>query len=133
MGGNAALFKVKIMEIGKKYQIKPGLANAFVQADGINKSLVELIGQNGCWFTVDEMSEHDGEKFVDVVTFANGTEAGHNYDTEYFELQESEFEFFEEIDSSLNVVNDGVNSINITVTKDNAKDMINLLQTIFKK
>lgn len=125
------------MEIGKKYQIKPGLANAFVQADGINKSLVELIGLNGCWFTVDEMSEHDGEKFVNVVTFANGTEAGHNYDTEYFELQESEFKFFEEFEeteSSLNSTNnDGVNSINITVTKDNAKDMINLLQTIFKK
>lgn len=120
------------MEIGKKYCIKPGLAAAFAQADGINGSLVELIGQNGYWFTVDEMTEEDGEKYVNAVTFANGTEAGHNVG-EYFELRESEFVFFEETDS-LNVTNnDGVNSINITVTKDNAKDMINLLQTIFKK
>lgn len=127
------------MEIGKKYCIKDGCAHLFAQADGINGSLVELIGQNGYWFTVDEMSEHDGEKFVNVVTFANGKKAGdYTYDdAEYFELRESEFEFFEEFeetDSPLNATNnDGVNSINITVTKDNAKDMIDLLQTIFKK
>lgn len=128
------------MEIGKTYELRPECIKDFIEMDEYenNKSMVDLIQDNGGWFEVKDMLTVDGDKFVTEIECANGeiyNEVG--LVPNYFELHEDEFYCFREYvveDKEIDepIAKGGVTQIHYIVTEQNVDQIIELLQKTFK-
>lgn len=127
------------MQIDKIYRLNPYFRKYFIGNSASNEDMLKIIEDGGGSFTVLDM--YVGCRESSFVTKIR-TKHGEVFDSEsggleYFELSNDEFEFFEEVTSVdvpvTEIVNGepGINSVTLTVTKENSQEMIELIKKMF--
>lgn len=120
------------MKEGKVYRIIPNKREKFVDENSCNENMLDCIDENGGSFTVVKVHKEDSSLYVTKVRMANGKvfSDGCEGDT-YFEICESEFEFFEEVKPE--GASRGVLELKLEVDSNNAEEMIELIKKVFNK
>lgn len=126
------------MKINTLYCINPALYSEFCNEASANEMMATVIKNNGGYFKVEHIRNIHGNDHVTSVSFpktdhhlnANGS------GSTYFEIYEDEFKYFMPYTVTPDAPGEsqpieGVQSINIIVTKDNAQAMIELIQKSF--
>ena len=116
------------MKIGTKYYIKESNVLKFIDMSFSNEDIFNKIKKHGGWFIPLEIETFENTQFVTKVKMADGDIFG-NASCKYFELAEEEFCMFDEVSDEVFCIN----SINITVTPENAENAINLIKNTFNK
>ncbi|WBF77588.1 hypothetical protein A73_102 [Escherichia phage A73] len=116
------------MEVGKTYKLNPKLVEEFIQADpSYNHEIVSFLDEHGPRFIVNNMSMIEGDEYVNNITTEDGAVGCDSFSVGcgamYFELRESEFEYFEEV-SDLKI-------IQVSVSESNAQEVIDLIKSTF--
>lgn len=120
------------MKEGKVYRIITSKREQFVDENSCNENMLEHIDENGGSFTVLVVRKECGENYVTKVRMANGEVFNDDGEGDaYFEIHESEFEFFEEVKPE--GASRGVLEIKLEVDSNNAEEMIELIKKVFNK
>jgi hypothetical protein len=120
---------------GKYYRVRPAFEDDFTRYSTSNYRMVDLIKEHGGSFTPTHTAVEDGTYYVSAVEMADGArfDSDGDYDA-YFELEEGEFKFFEEVTDAENEDRaEGLLSMKIEVNHQNFEAMIDLIIKNFKK
>lgn len=125
---------MKPLVSGKYYRVIPAFEADFANYSTSNQSMIESIKEHGGSFTPTRTSVEEGTHYVSEVEMADGTRFDSDgcYD-DYFELEEGEFRFFEEVTEGETSEVEGLISMKIEVNHQNFEAMIDLIKKNFKK
>lgn len=126
---------MKTLVSGKYYRVIPAFEADFANYSTSNESMIEFIKEHGGSFTPTRTSVEEGTRYVSEVEMADGTRFDSDgYNDDYFELEEGEFRFFEEVtEGECEDPAEGLISMKIEVNQQNFEAMIDLIRKNFKK
>lgn len=125
---------MKPLVSGKYYRVIPAFEADFANYSTSNGAMIEFIKDHGGSFTPTRTSVEDGTRYVSEVEMADGTRFDSDgYNDDYFELEEGEFRFFEEVIEDAVTEGEGLISMKIEVNHKNFEEMIDLIRKNFKK
>lgn len=117
---------------GKYYRVIPYFEDDFINRSSGNSKMLEIIKNHGGSFTPTRTSVEEGTHYVSEVEMADGVRFDSDGVTDnYFELEEGEYRFFEEVTKGEEV--EGLISMKIEVNHKNFEAMIDLIRKNFKK
>ncbi|QPB08787.1 hypothetical protein CPT_Metamorpho_035 [Klebsiella phage Metamorpho] len=120
------------MKLKTEYRIIPSLAAEWDLSSSGNNRMRLMIEEHGGSFFPTKMLDEDSS-FITEVTFKDGTTAdAEGFGNEYFEIADYEFKYFEPVHEN-GGVQSGPTRLDLTVTPENAEEMIELIKKVFKK
>lgn len=118
------------MKEGKFYRFNEQFRDAFIESNGNNDNMLNILSENGGVFEVLYVAQEGSNRYVSKIRTANGGVFGcEETGPDYFELSDDEFCYFTEVSS----VGDGVQAMTLIITPDNAEAMIELIKNAFNK
>lgn len=126
---------MNILVSGKYYRVIPAMEAGFASYSTSNKSMIDRIKIHGGSFTPTRTSVEEGTRYISEVEMADGVRFDSDgYNGDYFELEEGEFKFFEEVtESECEDPSKGLISMKIEVDHQNFEAMIDLIKKNFIK
>lgn len=127
---------MKPLVSGKYYRVIQAFETEFANYSTANDDMMKFIKEHGGSFTPTRTLVEDGTRYVSEVEMADGTRFDSDgYNDDYFELEEGEFRFFEEVTEGEEASEEaeGLISMKIEVNQQNFEAMIDLIRKNFKK
>lgn len=125
---------MKPLVSGKYYHVIPAFEAEFANYSTANDDMIKFIKEHGGSFTPTRTLVEDGVHYVTEVEMADGTRFDSDgYNDDYFELEQGEFRFFEEVTEGEQDPVEGLISMKIEVNRQNFEAMIDLIRKNFKK
>lgn len=125
---------MKPLVSGKYYRVIPAFEAEFANYSTANDDMIKFIKEHGGSFTPTRTLVEDGVHYVTEVEMADGTRFDSDgYNDDYFELEQGEFRFFEEVTEGEQDSVEGLISMKIEVNHQNFEAMIDLIKKNFKK
>lgn len=126
---------MKTLVSGKYYRVIPAFEKDFSNYSTSNERMIEVIKDHGGSFTPIRTSVEEGTRYVSEVEMADGTRFDSDgFHDDYFELEEGEFRFFEEVtEGECEDPAEGLISMKIEVNQQNFEAMIDFIRKNFKK